>query len=619
MSFQRENYEIYTVIAAVLGLTFIVLVSEWLLHMNLIHFVNEKVNYIAAIFYTKMLRLTMPIRLLYIGCNFALFYLRPPLPDGEDQNKFIKILVAIFVVLLFALGYAEIFLWDILIYPILIVAVVFSSAYLCSLFGKKFSDENIFGISNEKMSAKLSYTFNTDQGPLTIHSAEQHMYVQGGSGSGKSDSVLKPTLYQHVLKDLPALIYDYKGNPPTLGKTAHTGFVHAKLDKRDMKTKLKFLNFADPTRSNRVNPFSPKYLKETDDIEQLVSTLLKNYNASFRNPKDDIWFIGASAIWVGLILRIKRHPELYNKLCLPLLIELLLTDDHAALLKFILDDPEAKKYLSSIVVAQDGSPKQFTGYITSANGFCSKLVSEKIYWLMSADEINLNINSKDEPTFLCVAAVEGKGNVYSPLAAVVIDVVSNYFLEQNKLPTLFQLDEIYTIYLEKLPLQANVFRSNGVSLQIGNQLKAQMDEMYEKKADILIGACGNQFYGQSSDGNSSKMLVEMLSDVDKHSVSVSTSDSGVSKSDSTKRQKAVEIRDLASQKTGHFTGKVANGNPAFFSAQFDRYAYHSEEIDIPAFVLDDITIDELNNEMKLNYQNICNLALEIINDYREVN
>ncbi|PZU20152.1 MAG: hypothetical protein DI589_18850 [Shinella sp.] len=617
MSFQKENYEIYNICLTFLGISFVALSVEWAMFHELLHFTNPKVQDIFTTFYFKAHPKSIFLRIVYVFTSLAIFYLKPPVTISPDKDKTGRLALSLFIIALFLFGFSPIGFYNLFIYPFIMLAVLFSAYLIFTLFGTTFKDENIFGISNEDKYSSLSYTYQTDQGQLTIHSAEQHIYVQGGSGAGKSDSILKPTLYQHVFKDFPALIYDYKGNPPTLGKTAHTAFVHANLDGIIHKTKLKYLNFADITRSNRVNPFSKRYLKDYADIDQLVSILLKNYSASFREGKDDFWFKGAKAIWGSLILRIQNDRELSHHLCLPLLVELLLTDDKEALIAFITEDREARKILTSVSDSK-GNEKQFTGYITSANDLCGPLVGKNLYWLMSQDDINLNINTNEEPTFFCIAAVEGKETIYTPIVAMIIDVTSRFFLEQNKLPTLFQLDEIYTLYLENLPMQANVLRSNKVCLQIGNQLLSQMTEKYGKKANILMGACGNQFFGQSSDVESSETIVKLLSDVDKHTVSISTSDSNISVSDGLKRQKAREVRDIASQPTGTFTGKIANGKPPYFSASFERYQYHAEEIEIPPFVLDHITLDELEKDIDTNYNNICNLAEKIINNYRNL-
>lgn len=617
MSFQKENYEIYTICLTFLGGTFVALFIDWAIFNDLLSVSNHNVAKVFSIFYAKVHPRIMALRALYVFCALAIFFIKPPLKLDAERNKSGRLTVALFTIAFFLFGYSPIALYNLYCYPVFIFGIIYASYLIFSLLGKTFKNENIFGISNEPVQKALKYTFNTDQGVLGVHSGEQHVYVQGGSGAGKSDSILKPGLYQHAFMDFPALIYDFKGNPPTLGKTAYTAFVHAKLEKKEIKTKLMFLNFADVTRSNRCNPFSSRYLKDNADIQQTVSTLLKNYSKEFREGKGDLWYKGAKAVWVALIIRFQNDKDLRDKLCLPIINELLLCDDKEALIAFIVEDEEAKKQLASVQDSK-ASQKQFVGYITSANDFCPMLVNENLYWLMSEDAINLNINTKEDPTFFCIATDERKKEVYNPIAAMIIDVASRYFLEQNKLPTLFQLDEIYTIYLENLPEQANVFRSNGVCLMIGNQLRAQMVDKYgEQKAKIIMGACGNSFYGQSSDAESTEGIQKILSDVDMHTVSISTSESGLSTSDGMKRQKAREVRDIASQPSGMFTGKIANGKPAFFSAQFERYPYHDQELEIPPFVLETLTIEELTHEIGKNYKNICNLARQIIDKYRK--
>lgn len=619
MSFQKENYEIYNLCLTLIGLSFVVLLIEWSIYIDILHVASERGENLLQSFYMKIHPKSMLVRLFYVFAVFALFFVKPPIKRGKPQNVPATLIASIFIVALFLFGFSNLESYNVFVYPTLLFLVAYAAHLVFSLFSKSFQNENIFGLSNEKALKQLSYVFQTDQGPLTISSAEQHIYVQGGSGAGKSDSILKPTIYQHVFTGNPALIYDFKGNPVTLGKTVHTAFVHAKLEGIELKSKLKFFNFADVTRSHRINMFSPNYLKDNADIQQTIATFLKNYSKEFREGKGDVWYKGAKAIWVALITRFQNDDELRGKLSLPIINQLLLTNDKEALIAFICDDEKAMEQLSSVADAKDGNMKQFTGYITSANDMCSMLANKNTYWLLSEDEINLNINTKEDPIFLCIASDEAKDEVYNPLVATIIDIASRYFLQQNKLPTLFQLDEIYTLFLPNLAKQANVFRSNGVCLQIGNQLRSQLVDMYgEAKAKIVMGACGNTFFGQSSDSESSESLQKILSEVEVSTLSVSTSDSGQSFSDGTKRQKAVEIRDIAAQSTGMFSGKIANGKPPYFkSLQFERFKYHDQEIDVPAFVLEHTTLEKLEADIENNYQSIRNLASQIINNYKK--
>ncbi|HAQ37980.1 MAG TPA: hypothetical protein DCQ58_05675, partial [Saprospirales bacterium] len=79
-----------------------------------------------------------------------------------------------------------------------------------------------------------------------------------------------------------------------------------------------------------------------------------------------------------------------------------------------------------------------------------------------------------------------------------------------------------------------------------------------------------------------------------------TSESGESQTQSIRNERFLQPKDVAQQRTGHWTGFVANGNPPFFHAQFDYF--NIKKYTIPPFAqrvntgnpeLDKQTMDKL--------------------------
>lgn len=618
MSEQRETHEMYGVSLVILSSLFLLFSLRFIVFNNLYSFEGILNDLIIKI-YIQTDNLTLTLRVIYVLSAVSVFYLKKKVVTNrlKKSSKSRRIITGSFYIIVFLLGFSNYLFFNLYIYPFFLFLSIYGAFLIMSVMDIHFQDENIFGVSNQKTRMKLSYIFNTNKNKLKISSAEQHIYVVGGSGSGKSDSILKQTLYQHAYKGHAALIYDFKGNPMTLGKTAYSAFVNAKLDGNELNSKLQFFNFSDVSRSFRINFLDKRYIKSNVDAQQVVSVLLKNINEDWRK-KEDVWFRGAKALWVSIIMRLLNDENGLDELIsFPLVAELLITDDTQALLEFICADPEAKKILSPVLSAASGSIKQFTGYITSANDAVSSYINDKnLYWLLSENEIDLNINNKEDPVFLILASNGNPLSGYNPLLAVIITLCMEYFGEQNKEPTLFQLDEIYTLFLETLPALANTFRSNGVCMQIGNQLHSMMVDKYgREKAKTLIGACGNQFYGMSNDSETSKLLVEMLSEINIYNESLNTSDTSQSIGESMKKDKVMQIRDVQGMATGNFIGKIANGKPPYFNLQFEKF--NEKEYDVPQFVHDEYTEEELNEAVEENFHKICNLANDIIDYYRK--
>ena len=565
------------------------------------------------------------IRLGYIACLFAFFYIKKSRYKDPGKAVGLKRVIHAMIILTFLFGYSNFTAYNTFIVPVLILVSIYSVFTIFTTFTIRLKSQNIFGITKEKPFKKLYYDYETDQGTLRVHSGEQHTYVTGGTGAGKGSSIMHPTIYQHIDKfDYPALIYDVKPELP-LTKTAHTAFYHGKQKGKKFNTKLVVFNISNPEMSFRVNPFSERYLSKDDaqKVTELVTNFLTNYKAEWRgeNAKKDHWYEACLTVWTSLVMRFLVDDEIRDKLSLPMICELILTHRIGSVINFILDKPESARMFSQIRLSAMGSMKQFTGEFSSAmTGLSSIIMDRNLYWLFSSDEIDFDINNPENPTVLCVGGSEAAPTTYTPFIATIISLVMSYFREPNKLPALFQLDEIYTIFLEHLPRDSNKFRSNGISMQIGNQLMTMLYDSYGKnKANNLFGACGNQFYGMGNDQISSEILEKMLGDIKVENVSYSSSDSSQSVSTSLKQEKAMSVRKINEQPTGHFTGKIANGKPPYFSAQFKPYKYDGKEENLPKFVTEGYGSKEvLQKEIDINYDAIQSYAKSILESYPNV-
>src|SRR5690554_3338182 len=74
----------------------------------------------------------------------------------------------------------------------------------------------------------MGLIYPTDKGPLHVHNVFQGIMVQGGAGAGKSASIIEPAIKQWVDQNMSMTIYDFKGNPPTLGRMAYNAWLQTK-------------------------------------------------------------------------------------------------------------------------------------------------------------------------------------------------------------------------------------------------------------------------------------------------------------------------------------------------------------------------------------------------------
>lgn len=616
MNNQSFSEEIHHIIGIISGVLFLLLI----IHTGVVFFNIPNNDYLKKIvlMYDRHLYF---IRLLYVASLFVFFYIKPTLsPNRREDNSLTRIINYI-IIAIFVMGYINMSFYDMIIYPFLLILSIYSVNKIVQTYAKKIVSDSIFGISNKKPFKYLYYDYKTKDGDLRVHSAEQHMYIGGGSGAGKGDSIIKPTIYQHIERfDKPALIYDVKPEMP-LTKTAFNAFFNGLKEGRTFESKLVIFNISNPGMSFRINTLSKRYIsKDTPAfLNEQMQYFLTNYQEEWRDPsKRDHWYKASLTVFMSLSMRFLVDDKIRDKLSFPMLCELLLTHKVGSVINFILDKEESARMLSQIRLSAIGSFKQFTGeFSTVMSGLSSIIFDKNLYWLLSNDEVNLDINNPNNNTVLCIGGSEEFPTVYTPFIAAIISIVMRYFREENKLPTLFDIDEINTIYLEHLPRDANKFRSNGVCLQIGNQLMTMLQDMYgDKKANNLFGACGNQFFGMGNDAVTSGILEKMLGEIEVENISYSTSENSKSVSTSLKKTKAMSIRTINEQNTGHMTGKIANGDPAYFSTQFERYEYADSEVPIENFVIEKYGGEEnLKKEIDTNYNAIRSFAASILNEY----
>ncbi len=589
-------------------LFFIILLRNWLFYVQITPLdtspsLLQKIDYK---FIYKLHPVIFFIRLFFLTTSFMVFYAVKNLAFKKDFSTPYHIIGSISV-LIFLTGYKDQYLYDLVIYPLVTILSALYMYAIANFNYNKLEDEEIFGVSQEEK--KLTYKYNiTDhngnKNVLNIHSTNQHIYVQGGSGAGKGGSIIDSTIYQSVMMNLPGAIYSYKGYNSELVKSAYLAYYHRILKNDRPKAELVLFNWTDITRSYRANPISPKYIKTPQHAATMAEVMAKSIKKKWIKEMDE-WADWAISVMKSLMWKLaKDEPELCN---IPFFIEILHYENIEAIINFIESNDVSKKMFRSVSLAKDGSIKQFTGILTTAlSGFAS-LISKEFYWLLSADEINFDVTNKENPQLVIICNDEEIKSAAAPIIGSMFSIIMKQTNQDNKLPGFLSLDEIYTQYFDGLAEYSNTVRSRNVSILIGNQEISMLNDLWGvDKADNVRGACGNQFYGMAGTEKSAEVPMKMLSSKDVVNLSNNYSSESTSQGEAMKEKKVMQIRDIMGQPTGHFVGKIANGNPPYFSAQFDLFEHEDtlKTFDIPQFVLDKYTEEDLKKAIEDNFYEI---------------
>lgn len=328
------------------------------------------------------------------------------------------------------------------------------------------------------------FIFESEKGRINIANPQRGIFVQGGAGSGKSVNIFEPIILQISLQNYSGILYDFK-SPELIDKARYCYFANSSVN-------FKLVDFKNPSQSNRVNPIHPKYLTKSIVAIEYAQALVNNMIPESIKT-EDFWARNTKMIIAGTIWFLK---EKYPNFCtLPHVISLLLHTDVYELLEAITKDYEAGGMVTTLKSAMDRKAEnQVAGVLSSVQNALSTLNNKEVFWLLSENEIDLNLNDKSNPTFLALGNDSSLPNTYAPLISLIISVAVRQMNVPDKQKSIILLDEAPTIFVPNLEQVPATGRSNGISTVLGVQDFSQLVDKYGKdKAEVIISNLGNQF------------------------------------------------------------------------------------------------------------------------------
>ncbi|GAB1856833.1 hypothetical protein MHTCC0001_16690 [Flavobacteriaceae bacterium MHTCC 0001] len=472
-------------------------------------------------------------------------------------------------------------LWSVILAVILLV--FFPSVYaalicIATLIIRKVLKTN--KAKSSKIKAKPKATsedaiiFRTQEKDLVLDNIFRAIYIQGGAGSGKSASFFVPILRQLAALNFSGILYDYKN--PELTKT----LVHH-FTKYGGNVETYFVDFKNAAQSIRLNPLSPIYMTKSAYAFEHAQTLL--YNLAPENIKSPNYFTNdAKSILTAIIWYLKSE---YPQYCtLPHVISLALFCDMKELIPKMSENMEVRGMLSSIKEAIDNNAgKQVAGVLSTLKTNLSKLNIPDVFWLLSGDDVDLDINNPNNPKFLCIGTDSVLSQTYAPVISLIISVAIKQMNMPNKHKSAIVIDELPTIYIEAIDELPAVARSNRISTILGVQDFSQLVLKYgREKSNVILSNMGNQFFGRTVTKESAQMVKELFGKADKIIKSYSEGDSyqttligkqgnnsSVNTSFSNQERDRVKISDITNLQPGQFYGFIAEGSETeVMKAQF---------------------------------------------------
>jgi len=410
-----------------------------------------------------------------------------------------------------------------------------------------------------------AFSFNSKGKDLTIVNPFRGVLVVGGAGSGKSRTFIYPIINQCAQKGFTGVLYDFKS--PELMNLAERCYKDNAAG-----VKIAKIDFKDPSNSQRSNPLAyvQSAIHATNYSQAFIYNLMPEYI-----QKQDFWSRSMLSVFSGAIWYFKKNcPELAT---LPHIFSFFFTYSAQDIVRILSQDNEVRGYISSLAEAvEQGAEKQVAGVLGTLKNAIGIYNTPDIFWLLSADQTNLNVNNPEKPTMLLIGNNSTLSDSYAPLCSLLITVASKLMNEPNKLKSAIIIDESPTIYLPNFEMIPATARSNKVAVIVGAQDISQMNDRYGRdKTEVLISNLGNQFYGRTTNKETAERVVKMFGQrEDVVKMQSSKRKFGVfymnnSKSESIQKRDRIKIQQMTTLNAGQFAGILAEGKNKEFLEQIN--------------------------------------------------
>ena len=424
----------------------------------------------------------------------------------------------------------------------------------------KTDEEDTF----EQMTTKVEnkYSFNIPmrfrwkgrwhKGWINVVNPFRMTLVQGAPGSGKSFSVFEPVFFQLIKKGYCLFNYDFKFCTQT---EVIFNLYERYAKKLNPNMEFHVVNFDNPMYSERCNPIDPKFLNDPADATEVSEIVMENVNKGVQGGQK--FFDDSAKLYLDAIVWFLRKYKDGKYCTFPHAIELMAVS-YKKTLKIMKDYPELEVKLKPFEDAMvNKALEQLSGQIASAQIPLNKFVSPSLYYVLSANEFDLDINNPEHPKIVCLGNNPDRQAIYGATSALMVSRIIKVINHKNKAPMFFSLDELPTIFLKGLDNLAASARSNKVALIAGVQTKAQLERDYKKEeAQVIEQNIGNFFIGATT-GSAAEAASKMFGKQKLINRNISTGDSD-SISISYKEEDRLSVDRIETLHQGTFCGKVAD-------------------------------------------------------------
>ncbi|MDE3741125.1 type IV secretory system conjugative DNA transfer family protein [Maribacter polysaccharolyticus] len=390
----------------------------------------------------------------------------------------------------------------------------------------------LFGEVHERTDKKYKVRFKLKYGSFTVDNIRRGTSVIGSAGSGKTESIVYNFLQHFSAYGFCGVIHDYKDFDLT--EIAYPLF---------RENNIPFYTIAFDEIHFRVNPIAPKYLPNEESVNELSRVLMENLleqDLSQNKGSNKFFSDAVEGLLSGIIWKMKTaYPEYCS---LPHIIALFHTASTKKLVALLKSDLTSQSMASAFIHGIE-SEKQTAGIKSTLSNAFKKISSKKVFYVLSKDEVPLDINNPDNPAVVSLVNNPKYDAAYSPIIAMVMHTLVKQMSVRGMKPSFLLMEEAPTIKLPNMHRIPATLRSYDICTVYVMQDKVQNDLLYGDKASkAILSNLSYQFFGKVNDPDTAKYYERFFEIIKKPTRSISKN-SGLSfESRITKGEKEVSKR-----------------------------------------------------------------------------
>lgn len=424
------------------------------------------------------------------------------------------------------------------------------------------------------------------------------LLVCGSPGSGKSYFVIRHIITQHISKRFSMFVYDFKFDDLT--KITYNAYLKCR-HLYAVEPAFYVINFDDLARSHRCNPLEPSSMTDITDAAESARTILLGLNREWIKKQGDFFVESPINFLTAVIWYLKKYND--GEFCtLPHVIELMQLE-YTNLFTLLRCEKEIEVLINPFVSAfLNEASEQLEGQIASAKIAMSRLSSPQLYYVLSGNDFNLDINNPLSPKIVCMGNNPQKIQTYGAVLSLYINRLIKQVNQKDKLKSSLVFDEFPTVYLNNIDSLIATARSNKVAACLGIQDFSQLKKDYgREQAEVIMNITGNIISGQVT-GDTAKQLSERFGKImqDRESLSINSSDTSISRS--RQLESAVPASKISSLSSGEFVGMIAD-NP---NCRIDLKTFHSQ-------IINDHNLLQKETENYVDFPPVRNLENDVVN------